>query len=379
MELNNSINSNNPILKKKIFKLKNDVKYLIELGNSSLSQDDFQKSAKYLRQAINDLIELESITNKNQNYSPKNILNDLSGKQWIRKTKSWIVFDGKPTDMPYEIKNHPASFPPDLAAHFIEFFTKRNQWVVDPFMGIGSTLAACQFLERNCWGTELNKRYSDYAVKRIYNAKMQIYKSNNNTSKMQNHKNNDYNDYNYNKSTSGTTSKNETTLYLKSFNEDARNIVKIWRENGFPLQDFLITSPPYWNILKNSRGGVESTQKKRIKNGLDENYSDNPNDLSNIKEYDNYLNQLLLIFENIKKIMKQNAYLCIIIQNIRDVSGEMLPIAWDLAYKLRSIYSLRQEFIWCQDKKFLGIWGYPTTYISNVHHHYCLIFQKTDN
>jgi hypothetical protein len=26
----------------------------------------------------------------------------------------------------------------------------------------------------------------------------------------------------------------------------------------------------------------------------------------------------------------------------------------------------------------LGIWGYPFTYVSNVHHHYCLIFEKDE-
>ena len=34
------------------------------------------------------------------------------------------------------------------------------------------------------------------------------------------------------------------------------------------------------------------------------------------------------------------------------------------------------EKIWCQDNKKLGIWGYPSEFVSNVHHHYCLIFKK---
>ena len=55
---------------------------------------------------------------------------------------------------------------------------------------------------------------------------------------------------------------------------------------------------------------------------------------------------------------------------------EMKPLAWDLAKRLNEKFILKQERIWCQDNKTLGIWGYPTVYISNVHHHYCLVFQK---
>ena len=59
-------------------------------------------------------------------------------------------------------------------------------------------------------------------------------------------------------------------------------------------------------------------------------------------------------------------------------NGDMLPIAWDIARVLSPTYRLRQERIWVQDQKMLGIWGYPTTYVSNVHHHYCLVFRKED-
>jgi hypothetical protein len=54
----------------------------------------------------------------------------------------------------------------------------------------------------------------------------------------------------------------------------------------------------------------------------------------------------------------------------------MAPLAWDVARRLRRVWRLRQETIWCQNNKRLGCWGYPTTFVSNVHHHYCLTFQK---
>ena len=74
--------------------------------------------------------------------------------------------------------------------------------------------------------------------------------------------------------------------------------------------------------------------------------------------------------------MKEKGYLCIIAQNFRPKDGIMRSLAWDIANKLKEHFKLRQEYIWLQDQKQLGIWGYPTTFVSNVHHHYCLIFQK---
>jgi hypothetical protein len=40
--------------------------------------------------------------------------------------------------------------------------------------------------------------------------------------------------------------------------------------------------------------------------------------------------------------------------------------------------SFQGERIWCQDSKKLGIWGYPTVFVPNYHHHYCLIFRRDD-
>lgn len=323
----------------RILKLKKDIDEILKEGIDEFHQERYRDSAKKFRQIASILLDIDSITDNEQNFSDRNTLNDLSGKRWLKSTKSWLIVDGKPSDIPPEIKNHPGSFPPDLAAHFIEFFTKSNQWVLDPFLGIGSTLAACKMLGRNGWGTELNPIFCDYANKRINGGDC-------------------------------------SNLILKAFHDDVRNVLKIWKKEGFPLVDFLITSPPYWNILETSRGGVESNQKKRIKEGLNEKYSEHPNDLGNISNYEQYLNELASIFGLTKQILKKGAYICIVVQNVRPKDGIMVPIAWDLANKLRHVFSLRQEFIWCQDQKFLGIWGYPNTYVSNVHHHYCLMFQN---
>ena len=273
------------------------------------------------------------------NFSKKNTLNDLTGKQWLQHTKSWVIIDGKSRDISKEIKNHPASYPPSLAEYFISYFTKAGGWVFDPFMGIGSTAEAASITRRNCFGIELNHEYAEFARKRI---KKSIAKD----------------------------------LDYRIFSGDSRKAFEIWKENNIPAIDFVITSPPYWNMLKKSRGGVKSKQKQRIEQGFDENYGNSEYDLGNIDDLSQYLDSLVDIFKNFKQILKPKAYLMIILQNCRTKEGKMEPLAWNFALKLEKHFKLLQEFIWLQDQKFMGIWGWPTTYVSNVHHHYCLVFQN---
>ncbi|MFX1389126.1 MAG: DNA methyltransferase [Promethearchaeota archaeon] len=327
---------------------------------------DFYYSGK-LSEAINNFYDLinniqllhEELKTQLElgNYDDRNKLNDLTGKEWLRHTKSWNIFDGKPSDIPREIKDHPASFPPDLIQFYVEFFTKKGGWVLDPFIGIGSTAVACKNIKRSCWGTEINSKYYSYAVDRLKRdfADISTFTSELNKEKVLQQK-----------------------LVHKIFNEDCRNIEKIAKENRYPPVDFCITSPPYWNILETSRGGVRSAHKQRIEEGLDEKYTEFVNDLGNITDYEEYLNELRKIFEQVYTLLKPKGYLMIILQNVRPKDGIMVPIAWDLAKELSKTYLLRQEFIWCQNQKFMGIWGYPTTYVSNVHHHYCLVLQKPE-
>ena len=85
---------------------------------------------------------------------------------------------------------------------------------------------------------------------------------------------------------------------------------------------------------------------------------------------------LIDVFSQSYKILKENGYMVVVLQNIRVKEGHMIPLAWDLAIRLSKTYALKQERIWLQNNKRLNCWGYPSTYVSNVHHHYCLVFQK---
>jgi DNA modification methylase len=65
-----------------------------------------------------------------------------------------------------QLENHKACFPVSLPAEGIKLTTEEGQIVYDPFGGSGSTLIACEQLNRNCYMMELDPRYIDVIIDR---------------------------------------------------------------------------------------------------------------------------------------------------------------------------------------------------------------------
>lgn len=269
----------------------------------------------------------------------KSYLNELDGKEWVKATKSWFVINPRPRSK--NELNHPAKYPEELVQRFVKFFTMENDWVLDPFAGVGSTLVACKQMNRNAVGIELNPDFVRLGQKAIL-----------------------------------STDGKGICHFLIGDALLTKQSIEAEFEDGIPQFKFVMTSPPYWNMLRKSRGGNETVQKEREEEGLPIYYSDLELDVGNIQEYQEYLERIGEIFYKLRDLLIDGAYIVVVAQNMRDVDGIMKPIAWDLAQRLSQDYALRQEMIWCQDNKRLGCWGYPTTYVSNVHHHYCLVLQK---
>lgn len=70
-------------------------------------------------------------------------------------------------DSMYEEKYHPTQKPIELLEYLIKTYTDEGEIVLDFTMGSGSTGVACQNLNRNFIGIELDKNYFDIATERI--------------------------------------------------------------------------------------------------------------------------------------------------------------------------------------------------------------------
>ncbi len=64
-------------------------------------------------------------------------------------------------------KNHSAVFPVDLPLWFIKLFTKKGDFVLDPFAGSGTTAVACKILERDYLMIDIMEKYKKVAEERI--------------------------------------------------------------------------------------------------------------------------------------------------------------------------------------------------------------------
>ena len=61
---------------------------------------------------------------------------------------------------------HGAVFPLPVVAHFVEMCSPPTATVLDPFLGTGTTLVACEQLGRTCYGMEISPQYCQVIIDR---------------------------------------------------------------------------------------------------------------------------------------------------------------------------------------------------------------------
>jgi DNA modification methylase len=270
------------------------------------------------------------MTCKTSSEKNRNTLNELEGADWLKFTKSWFLL----TPPKRTMKNgHPATFPDELAEQFIKFFTKKNQWVIDPFGGMASTLVAARKIGRNSVGVELYEHFVELGKLRL-----------------------------------SQTSGESKAFFLLG---DSRFLKSVLDEHDLPEMDFCLSSPPYWSQL----GRTSERQQKRLKNGLRTSYGDSKADLGKIESYEEFLKEQEKIFDAVYEVMRNRSYLVVVTNNIYS-QGKVWPLAFDTLKSLSKKWVPKDEKIWCQDYKALQPFGMFNSYIGNRSHHYCLIFRK---
>jgi DNA modification methylase len=271
-----------------------------------------------------------------------NHINCLTAKDWIRNQVAvWELNYEKRDVRDKEI--HPAVFPISLPKKCIELFTHKGELVLDPFVGIGTTLIAASDLERNVVGFDLNQKYIDYAKFRLAQSKMSF----------------------------GETTKQITIC------DDAINIPKYLDENIISL---VVTSPPYANMLNHQRKNKSYRADLRVNKFYNkiQQYSSNPRDLGTMKPKE-YAKELAIIYKGILPLLKPRAH-CII--NVNDLweNNHRYPTHCYVIEEMGKIgYELRNVIIW--DKRpsvnRVGIYGWPSNYITlSITFEYILDFWK---
>lgn len=275
-------------------------------------------------------------------YDLGNSLNELSSKEWLPETVS--VFSqrglGAGSEEAQIEKLHPAPYSYQDVARHIRFFTKEGQVVFDPFVGVGSTLKAAALEGRKGIGIELNPRYAELAIKRV---DIEVPGS--------------------------VPYKNHQEVICGDSKVEIKKLAS-------DSVDFIITSPPYWNILDK----IDHKANLRESEALDTKYSDSEADIANIPDYQLFLEVLCEIFLDSARVLKENKYAAIVVSDFRKGDKFYLFHA-DLANILeeRTPYKLKGIKILYQRHKSIFPYGYPHSFVPNVHHQYVLILKNEKN
>lgn len=259
--------------------------------------------------------------------SPKTRANDLDGKTWVRHSIS-IWSDIRKTAEEQAWK-HPAMFPQALAERLIQTFTNGDQAVVlDPFAGTGSTLAAAKTLHKTAIGIELYPHFVNQIQER------------------------------------GAAANGNGSITIHQAN--AIDLHQFVPDHSV---DFVLTSPPYWDVLTARR----TADYKEIRT-----YGDGEGDLGLIKDYQSFLGQLQQVFARVYQVLKPRAYCCVVVMDIRK-KNRFYPFHSDLAGRLQDLGFLYDDLIiWDRRQEYNNMrpLGYPTVFRVNKAHEYILIFQK---
>jgi DNA methylase len=170
---------------------------------------------------------------------------------------NWII--PKPPPRKTDEILHPAKFPETLVADLIRCFSRPGDNVLDPMAGTGSALLAAVQMRRNAFGIELSEEFAQIARNRVEKVvQPDLFVAEKDAPQW--------------RLVTGDATQQDT-----------------YKELGDSKFKYVITSPPYWSMLRNK--GSENQRARREK-GLRLEYSDSAKDLGNIEDYESFLKAL---------------------------------------------------------------------------------------
>jgi DNA modification methylase len=292
--------TNLDVIRKSLRSLKDDFSYnnienvLVEInGNKTIVNKNYfigeieqilktrtlQRTHYYLNRLIKSFT--ENKTSK---------INDLNLNRWkeyddIITDSLWIM--DKRDKSGVHSAGYWGNFIPQIPNQFLRRYTKKGEWVLDPFLGSCTTLIECKRLGRNGIGIELNNEVIKLAKDNLAKEK--------NRSKVKT------------KVIKGDSKKVDLKSELQKLKIDS--------------VQFVLLHPPYWDIIKFS--------KKR-------------DDLSNAKSVEDFLEMFGNVVDNTCGVLDKGRYLAVVIGD-KYSEGEWIPLGFytmqevmKRGYKLKS-------------------------------------------
>jgi len=203
--------------------------------------------------------------------------NDLDLKNWqeldINTDSLWIISQRDKTGKHKNVYH--GNFIPQIPNQLIQRYTKKNDIVLEPFMGSGTTLFECEKLNRKYIGFDINPKMLDYVNNSMIDSSFE---------------NNFYINY---------------CNSLDSF-EVNQNIEKANEKFNTKSVQFVLMHPPYMDIVK---------------------FTDNENDMSKIDNINEFVKKFKIICENSLKYLDKDRYFAVVIGDVYK-NSEVLPLGF---------------------------------------------------
>lgn len=311
-----------------------------------LSKEDIKKLPDWIKNNIDNAYVLgksnKVISVNGKKFHLDNPLNDLTGGEWTYFLRSVIntrySTSGKEGYAHHIRKIHPSPKPPQLMRDIITFFTKKNEWVLDYFMGVGGTLLGAALCDRRAVGIDLSGDY----IK------------------------------NYKTACKELGLREQQTLCgdsLKLLSSD-----KIKKILGSDRVSLICIDPPYGDMMSRAKTGEAIKTKKSTAATP---FTNLDHDLGNVEKED-FLALLKESVEKALKYLKDGRYLVVFTKDFQPTKKSANLLHADIIYKLNEIPNLNYVGmkIWADESINLYPYGYPWAYVSNQLHQYILVFRK---
>ena len=256
--------------------------YLLGELDQILDSRTIERSKYYMRRLIRALSEIK--TGK---------INDINLHKWKEYddilTDSLWVLEKRDTSGAHN-GGYWGNFIPQIPNQLLRRYTKKGEWVLDAFLGSGTTLIESKRLGRNGVGVELLRNVATSAAKRM----------------------------NHEDDCSSTRTEiivgDSSSLDFKS---------ELHRRKIFSVQ-FLIMHPPYWDIIK---------------------FSKNKRDLSNTKSLNEFLSAFGKIVDATYPVLDSGRYFALVIGD-KYSGGNWIPLGfYTMQEVLKRGYSLKSIIV----------------------------------
>ena len=296
----------------------------------------------------------------NRSVHPDNMLNELTGEEWLYFTKSlWTT--AYPSELGHAArKAHGANKPPRLMARLIEFFTKPGELVLDPFAGVGGTLLGASICRspRRALGFEIEPRWAAVYESVVTDA---LALQNGDASLLMDLGNSD---------PGGPRSFDPSGARMV-----VGDAVGLLADLEPASIDFVATDPPYNPQLKLTMAGgklAEEFANRRTGYAM---VTADPADLANSATYPEFLDRMEAVMAEMRRVLRDKRYATIIVRDAYQ-DGRYRFTGSDLAARAERVgFVTKGDLVWYQAGTRLRPYGYPRSFVPNIVHQHILVLR----